>query len=301
MRYFKNVYIFFLIAFVSGCITSSNNIDVNEIKVEIISPSETIHIDNCDGKTDFEQKKTRYFEVTIVGFENDSNYQKILELVTNQYSQFQETNITSKLITPPGTNMEFNLNWKEEIYSGVIKNGNSTGYYNIRVPISIDRISNHDLGCAIPISPIPTSTQVIGAIVNTQLPTHTLTSTATATFSGDNTEKLSYCTQVNKTDCIYLIRPSVDKTLSFYFNIEERGRKDYYCSFEMEKYEMRSIAGYDGKYGCLGLPSNRMDQTVTIQIFTSDSLIPILEGQIFLDRTKIIPTETPKPPDPYKP
>lgn len=292
--------IIFLMCGCNSAITTTVIISVDELKVETVSIPETIHLNNCGGKLAIEQIPSRSFNVSIAGFGDDPEYQNIKQKVLEKYSQYQNTGKTQKVTAPSGTDMEFNLKWMEEIRTGVIKKGNDNGVYNVRIPVSIEQISIRDLGCP---SSTPIPSQDSAAIKPSS--TNTLTGGVAVKSSPVGIAKLDYCTQSNLSNCIYNIRQAENKTLSIYFNLDQSGITNYFVLIDGKKYKMEPIAATNNKgYLCLGFPSDRNHKTVFMQIYTSESLPPLLEGNILIWG---VPTETPQPqqpqqpPNPYKP
>jgi len=112
--------------------------------------------------------------------------------------------------------------------------------------------------------------------------------------------ELALCNQKIVNNCIYTIRPAANKTIFIYFNFDQKGAVEYYLVLDGKRYEMEPIAGYGGKkFVCPNIPADYINRTAHLQIFTSESSVPFLEGDIFIDKAILFPTETPKPPDPY--
>ena len=302
MDHYNQICVVIFIFFLYGC-SPSSAIQLKEVKVEPVSIPETIHINNCNGESESEQIVNRFFTVIIAGFENDVDYQNLEVNIRHKYKQYEKTKITHKVIVPPGTDMEFNLTWSEEIHSGTIKMGINEAIYNVRIPISVEQLSSNDLGCpnliSTPTRPMPLKATDIAKPSQTN--TINLDGTMVVTPTVSHIAKLGFCTHSIRNNCIYSIHQAVNKSLSLYFNLAQSGIVNYYLLFDGVRYEIQPIAGYKHKYVCLGFPANRINQTVFIQIFTSESSVPLAEGNIFLDITQILPTATPKHPNPYRP
>lgn len=52
-----------------------------------------------------------------------------------------------ELVAPPGTNMEFNLGWSEDVYTGNLTIDGKESSYKVYVPLSVALSSSKDLGC----------------------------------------------------------------------------------------------------------------------------------------------------------
>lgn len=142
----RTLLIFFLIM-LSGC-GSSPNVQVNELSNSIISYDETVRINNCGGKADSEQTKSRSFSTNIEGG-IDVGVQHVVEgVISSKYSHSRNVSVSQKLVAPAGTNMEFVLRWSEEVHAGnVIVNG-STGTYKANIPVAVEQVASQDLGCS---------------------------------------------------------------------------------------------------------------------------------------------------------
>jgi len=139
------------ILLLAGCGTGSaisSNIEVTENSVDTISFEETIRINNCGNLTDSEQTKTRSFSTSIEGTaELNVGYQVIEGSVSGKYGE-ERTAVTSQRLTAaPNTNMEFVLRWSEKVYAGNVTVNGRIGSYRVRIPITVEQVSSHNLGC----------------------------------------------------------------------------------------------------------------------------------------------------------
>jgi hypothetical protein len=159
----------------SSCIFSSNpppppDVQITETENNIIVITETIRINNCGGKADSEQIAERSFSMNIEGFV-DVNIGTIVEgSVGTKYGQYTSISKTHKLIAPPGTHMEFILEWTEQTWRGNVVSNGQLGSYNIHAPIGVEQISARDLDDC-PIS----TTEVIQPIATGQVDSTVLT------------------------------------------------------------------------------------------------------------------------------
>lgn len=151
MKIFSVTHRVFLAVFIlllSGC-ASNPNVQVNEVSNSTTSYDETVHINNCGGKADSQQTKSRSFSTEIQGG-IDIGVQKIVEgIISAKYSQSQNASVSQSLIAPAGTNMEFVLRWSEEIHAGNVTANGTTGTYTANIPIAVEHVSSQDLGCEI--------------------------------------------------------------------------------------------------------------------------------------------------------
>jgi hypothetical protein len=148
MKIFSVAHRIFLIIFIlllTGC-GGNPDVQVNEISKNTTSYDETIHINNCGGKADSGQTKSRSFSTDIQGG-IDVGIEKIVEgIISAKYSQSQNASVSQSLIAPPGTNMEFVLRWSEEIHAGNVTANGSAGTYTVSIPIAVEQVSSQDLG-----------------------------------------------------------------------------------------------------------------------------------------------------------
>lgn len=138
----------FILLLTNGC-GSSATVQVTELSNDTVSYEETIHLNNCGGKADSEQTVSHSFATSIEGGAKFSaGYKSIVEgEVSAKYSQYQSISKSQKLIAPPETNMEFVLRWSEDVHLGNVTVNGEMGNYEVRVPVKVDHVSSHDLGC----------------------------------------------------------------------------------------------------------------------------------------------------------
>jgi hypothetical protein len=147
---------------------SSGNFQVTETSV---GPSgrelETIRLNNCDGKADTTQVVERGQTVQIEGgAQLGVSIEVIQAAVTGKYSKGFSYKKSQMLTAPPGTNMEFTLEWTmEERVGTVAKDGQAAtkaGYRYI-IPTYVQISSQKDFGCAgssQPTLPAPSASKV---------------------------------------------------------------------------------------------------------------------------------------------
>ncbi|WKZ50276.1 MAG: hypothetical protein QY329_12520 [Anaerolineales bacterium] len=155
MQKFSVAYRILLTVFIlllNGCnqnVNSSGNSDVqiNELNNIVTSYDETVHINNCGGKADSEQTKSRSFSTSIEGGLNVGVQQIAIGAISAKYSQSRSATVSQRLVAPAGTNMEFVLRWSEEVHAGNVTVNGSTGTYKASIPIAVEQASSQDLGC----------------------------------------------------------------------------------------------------------------------------------------------------------
>ena len=136
-----------------GCNTNAGTVDLtlNETSAEITEvTNETIHMNNCGGKGEVRQTAERSKSVNVE-YAGSFGVDKVV--VNGEVSaKYGEINATAKkieLVAPAGTNMAFNIEWKEKTWIGIVtaqgKDGKAN--YKVSVPISVALINSQDLGC----------------------------------------------------------------------------------------------------------------------------------------------------------
>jgi hypothetical protein len=136
-------------------------IQVLEVDTDTVSAQETIHMNNCGGKETSEQTSQRAFAIGLdLGSQIKADYGAVEAVVAGKYGQYRQAAKSQLLKAPAGTDMEFVLNWSEEVRNGTILVGGEAGKYNVHIPLAVELVSSRDLGCP---TPIPTAT-------NTPLP-----------------------------------------------------------------------------------------------------------------------------------
>lgn len=145
------IFLLYLVLLLSGCSggNNSNNPDVqvNELTNNTTSYDETVHINNCGGKADSEQIKSRSFSTEIQGGIEVGIQQVVQGIISAKYSQSRNVFVSQRLVAPAGTNMEFILRWSEEVHAGNVTVNGLTGTYTAKIPIAVEQISSRDLGC----------------------------------------------------------------------------------------------------------------------------------------------------------
>ena len=143
---YLSIIVFILL--LSSC-DGSPNVQITEISSDTQSYDETIHLNNCGGMADSQQIVSRSFATTIEGgAEFKAGYQQLVEGgVSAKYSQYRSISKSQQVIAPPGTNMEFNLRWSEEVHAGNVTVNGSTGNYTVRIPIAVEQVGSKDLLC----------------------------------------------------------------------------------------------------------------------------------------------------------
>jgi hypothetical protein len=136
-----------LILLLSGC-GGNPDIQVNELSNSTMSYEESVHINNCGGKADSEQTKSRSFSTDIQGGIDIGVQQLVEGVISAKYSQSRNTSVSQRLVAPAGTNMEFVLKWSEEVHAGNVTVNGATGTYTVSIPIAVEQIASQDLGCS---------------------------------------------------------------------------------------------------------------------------------------------------------
>lgn len=146
----QRIFLSVLILLLTGCgggNSGNPDVQVNELSNSPTSYDETVHINNCGGKADSEQTKSRSFSTDIQGG-IDVGVQQIVEgIISAKYSQSRNASVSQKLVAPAGTNMEFVLRWSEEVHAGNVTVNGSTGTYTASIPVAVEQLSGQDLGC----------------------------------------------------------------------------------------------------------------------------------------------------------
>jgi len=139
---------------------SNPDVQLVELSKNTVVYDEIVRINNCGGKGDSEQTKSRDFATNVeFGAGVSAGYQSIVQgSLSAKYSEYRNTSVSQRLVAPPGTNMEFVLRWSDDVRAGNVQVNGKSGTYEVRIPISVEQVSSRDLGCGIsaPIQPIPT-------------------------------------------------------------------------------------------------------------------------------------------------
>jgi hypothetical protein len=137
-------------------LTPSSEIQVIETdsKEEVIP--DIVLINNCGGTADTEQTATRSFSTNIEGEVTlKATYEVIEGSISAKYGESRNTSKSIKLVAPPGTNMEFTLQWTEQTWIGRVMASGESGDYVARMPISVAQVEAKNLGCISTDTPIP--------------------------------------------------------------------------------------------------------------------------------------------------
>ena len=128
--------------------TSSSGIQVIETDSKQEFIPDIVRINNCGGTADTEQTATRSFSTTIEGTVTlKAGYQVVEGSVTAKYGEARNTIKSIKLVAPPGTNMEFTLQWIEQTWIGRVTADGESGNYTARMPVSVEQIDAKNIGC----------------------------------------------------------------------------------------------------------------------------------------------------------
>jgi hypothetical protein len=131
-------------------------IQVLEVDKNTVSTQETVHMNNCGGKETSEQTSQRSFSIGLdLGSQIKADYGDVEAVVAGKYGQYRNVAKSQVLKAPAGTDMEFVLNWSEEVQNGTLLVGGEAGKYNVHIPLSVELISSQDLGCP---GALPTAT-----------------------------------------------------------------------------------------------------------------------------------------------
>jgi len=146
----------------SGC-ASNPDVQLVELSKNTVVYDEIVRINNCGGKGDSEQTKSRDFATTVeFGAGVSAGYQSIVQgSLSAKYSEYRNTSVSQRLVAPPGTNMEFVLRWSDDVRAGNVQVNGKSGTYEVRIPVSVEQVSSRDLGCGIsaPVQPTIPSIQ----------------------------------------------------------------------------------------------------------------------------------------------
>lgn len=123
-------------------------VQVLEVESKTVSSTETIHMNNCGGKESSEQTAQRSFATGLeLTSQSKVDYSVVEDRVSGKYGADKDMNKSQLLKAPPGTNMEFVLQWTEDVHSGDIIQREKIGGYTVHVPVSVELVSSQDLGC----------------------------------------------------------------------------------------------------------------------------------------------------------
>ncbi|KAA3664255.1 MAG: hypothetical protein DWQ04_06655 [Chloroflexi bacterium] len=151
-RYFFLV-IFLLLLFSSGCSQNAGsvNLSLNETSAEISEMTEeVIRMNNCGGKAESEQVATRSRTIYTEGSGSlGVDGQVIKGEVSAKYGESNNISKSQRLVSPPGTRMQFVLRWTEKTWIGIVtaQGEDEQANYKVSVPVSVELISSKDLGC----------------------------------------------------------------------------------------------------------------------------------------------------------
>ncbi len=153
MRKYIFVAIILISIVLAGCDTNAGtvNLTVNETSAEITEvTNEAIHMNNCGSKGEVKQiaEKSKSVNVEYAG---SLGVDKVVVNGEVSAKYGEVTAITKKieLVAPAGTNMQFNLEWTEKTWLGIVTAQDKDGQanYKVSVPISVELVSSQDLGC----------------------------------------------------------------------------------------------------------------------------------------------------------
>ncbi len=127
---------------------------ITELNSATTTYDETININNCGNKAESSQTASRSFSTKISGTGTiKAGYDKVIEgSVSATYEQFKNITKTQTLTAAPGTNMEFVLEWSDDVRTGNATVNGERADYTVNIPISVAQISSRDLGCNTPAS-----------------------------------------------------------------------------------------------------------------------------------------------------
>jgi hypothetical protein len=112
--------------------------------------TETIHLNNCNGKADAVQIATRAQSVQLeVGGDLGVGIEVVQAAVNAKYATSAYTSKSIQLTAPPGTDMVFNLKWSLAENVGVVSNVGPRGLsvtYHQFTPIDVQIVDQGDLG-----------------------------------------------------------------------------------------------------------------------------------------------------------
>ena len=99
--------------FFTSC-SSQPNISISEKEQKTDYYKEVIRLNNCGGKSESEQIISRSFGTAIeINAEISVGVQQIIEGgVSAKYGEYRTVSKSQRLVAPPGTNMEFVLQWQ---------------------------------------------------------------------------------------------------------------------------------------------------------------------------------------------
>jgi hypothetical protein len=150
-------YIFTAIILISivltGCDTNGGTVEltVNETSAEITEVTkEAIRMNNCGGTGEVKQVAERSKSVNVE-YAGSLGVDKVVVNgeVSAKYGEINTSAKKMELVAPAGTNMEFQIEWTEKTWIGIVtaqgKDGQAS--YKVSVPISVELISSQNLGC----------------------------------------------------------------------------------------------------------------------------------------------------------
>lgn len=123
-------------------------IQIREMESKMVSSTETVHMNNCGGRDSSEQTAQRSFAISLeLTSQSKVEYTVVENRVSGKYGADKDMNKSQLLKAPPETNMEFILQWTEEVHSGEIIQMENISSYTVHVPMSVELVSSQDLGC----------------------------------------------------------------------------------------------------------------------------------------------------------
>ncbi len=148
------------------------------------SYEETVHLNNCRGKSEAKETVSHEFQKeVVVNGEVSGGYKSVAEgKVGAKYRRYRNTTKTLQLIAPAGTNMKFVVRWWEDKRTGEVRfsDDGRVYHYEVSIPLSVELVSSEDMGCNNTPTPTPSLTPTFTA-TPTFTPTCTLTPTVTFT------------------------------------------------------------------------------------------------------------------------
>lgn len=140
--------VFIMTALLFACSPPPSDVQVIETNSNQIVVPEIIHINNCGGKADTQQTSTRSFTTKIDGNVTAGLPPEVIQgSISAQYGEVKNNTKSITLVAPPGTNMEFTLEWTEQTFTGRVVAYGETGSYTAKAPISVNQVSAIDLIC----------------------------------------------------------------------------------------------------------------------------------------------------------
>jgi hypothetical protein len=136
------------VAFLCLCGCGKPAVQLLEVERKTVSSGEAVHMNNCGGAEMSEQTIQKTFATGLdLNPQSEADYAAVASMLSGKYGQYTDAARSQLLKAPPGTNMEFALNWSEDVRNGQVVAGETIGDYFVHIPIGVELVSSRDLGC----------------------------------------------------------------------------------------------------------------------------------------------------------